>query len=296
MSKAGNIIKGVVVFLLLGTALGLVSYPFISNYVFENRTDSIVETIEQSAEEITDVEKQAAIEDAEKYNDIISNGHVELKDPFVDEELDDTAGDYHSLLCMTDDGVMGFVKIPSIDVSLPIYHGTSETVLEIGAGHLQGTSLPIGGESTHTVLTGHTGLSNAKLFTDLTELEEGDIFFLTVMGEKLAYKVDQIRVVEPTDTSDLRVEPGKDYCTLLTCTPYGVNSHRLLVRGVRTDYQEVAENPEVFEVKKTESKWMAEYKRAVLISLGFFAASVMLLSLKRQFGKKENRKIMDNFC
>ena len=161
---------------------------------------------------------------------------------------------------MTDDGVMGFIKIPCIDVSLPIYHGTSEAVLEIGAGHLQGTSLPIGGESTHSVITGHTGLSSAKLFTDLTELEEGDMFFLNVMGEKLAYKIDQITKVLPEEISNLKIENGKDYCTLVTCTPYGVNTHRLLVRGERTDYVEATEDQSNFEVKKTKSQWQALVK------------------------------------
>ena len=172
---------------------------------------------------------------------------------------------------------------------MPIYHGTSDSVLEKGVGHLQGTSLPVGGESTHTVLTGHTGLSNAKLFTDLTEVEEGDIFFLNVMGEKLAYKVDQIKVVLPSELNSLKVVPGEDYCTLVTCTPYGVNSHRLLVRGVRTDYKEAVESPETFESREVKSKWMDEYKKALLISIGCFCGGLIILFAVRRFLNSRSR-------
>lgn len=279
------------VLLLLSIALGLMVYPFLSNYIFENRADSIVNAIKRFGQEEDNAEWKAAIERAQIYNHVIASGHVQIKAPFMEEELEDVTGDYSTLLCMTEDGVMGFIEIPSIDLSLPIYHGTSEQVLEMGAGHLQGTSLPIGGESTHTVLTGHTGLSNAKLFTDLTELNEDDIFFLKVMGKKLAYKVDQIKVVLPGELSDLCVEEGKDYCTLITCTPYGVNTHRLLVRGERTDYQEAVSNPETFQEKKVESKWMEEYKKALFISLGCFLGLMILLIVKRYLTGQNKRSL-----
>lgn len=276
-----NIIRGLLVFLLLILAVGLISYPFIANYIFENRADSIVSSVEEVADSIEDSEQEEAIQAAKEYNQVIASGRVQLTDPFIEFESDDDSDSYESLLCVTDDGVMGFVEIPSINLKLPIYHGTSDAVLEKGAGHLQGTSLPVGGENTHTVITGHTGLSNAKLFTDLTELDEDSIFFLNVMGEKLAYEVDQIKVVLPSEMSDLQIIPGEDYCTLLTCTPYGVNSHRLLVRGIRTDYQEAVENPETFEVKETESKWMSEYKNALVISMACFAVGLVILLIYR---------------
>lgn len=288
MNKRG-IVKVLLVLLLFGGALALTMYPFIANYLFENKTDSVVNSIEQSAQDIDDSEQKAAIEAAKKYNQTIANGHVQLKDPFDDEQLEQEAGEYNSLLNLTDDGVMGTIEIPSINVSLPIYHGTSDSVLEKGVGHLQGTSLPVGGESTHTVLTGHTGLSNAKLFTDLTEVEEGDIFFLNVMGEKLAYKVDQIKVVLPSELNSLKVVPGEDYCTLVTCTPYGVNSHRLLVRGVRTDYKEAVESPETFESREVKSKWMDEYKKALLISIGCFCGGLIILFAVRRFFTSRSR-------
>ena len=277
-----NIGKKILVFLLFGIAIALMMYPFISNYLFEHKTDSTVEAIQQAAQEIDDSEQQAAIEDARKYNQTLANGHVTLTDPFIEDKSNKDSGSYDSLLNLSDDGVMGTVEIPSIGVSLPIYHGTSDAVLKKGAGHLQGTSLPIGGESTHTVITGHTGLSNAKLFTDLTQVEEGEVFFLNVMGEKLAYKVDQIKVVLPTELDDLKIVPGEDYCTLLTCTPYGVNDHRLLVRGERTDYQEAVEEASTEKPNKAESKWMSEYKRALIISVIFFVVSLLVVFIVRR--------------
>lgn len=277
-----NIGKKILVFLLFGIAIALMMYPFISNYLFEHKTDSTVEAIQQAAQEIDDSEQQAAIEEARNYNQTLANGHVTLTDPFVKDESADDSDNYESLLNLNDDGVMGTVEIPSIDVSLPIYHGTSDAVLKKGAGHLQGSSLPIGGESTHTVITGHTGLSNAKLFTDLTQVKKGDVFFLNVMGEKLAYKVDQIKVVLPTELDDLKVVSGKDYCTLLTCTPYGVNDHRLLVRGERTDYQEAVEKASTEKPNKAESKWMSEYKRALIISAIFFVISLLVVFIVRR--------------
>lgn len=140
---------------------------------------------------------------------------------------------YQSLLNIGDTGMMGFVDIESIGVSLPIYHGTSDGVLQVAAGHLDWTSLPVGGESTHCVISGHRGLPSARLFTDLDELHEGETFTLNILGQVLTYEIDQIRIVEPENTNDLMIVNGMDYCTLLTCTPYGINTHRLLVRGHR---------------------------------------------------------------
>ena len=148
---------------------------------------------------------------------------------------------------------MGTISIPAIGVKLPIYHGTSEKILEKGIGHLEGTSLPIGGENTHTVLTGHTGLSNAKLFTDLTELEKGEVFFLNILGEQLVYQVDQIQKVLPSNLEELYIKKGKDYCTLVTCTPYGVNTHRLLVRGTRIQHGEDFIDSQNIKKKHVES-------------------------------------------
>ena len=148
---------------------------------------------------------------------------------------DDQRAEYEQLLNVGGNGVMGYVEVPSIDVSLPIYHGTDEGVLQVAVGHLEWTSLPVGGEGSHCVISGHRGLPSAKLFTDLDEIVAGDTFLLRILDETLTYEVDQILIVLPHEISDLTIEPGKDYCTLVTCTPYGVNSHRMLVRGHRIE-------------------------------------------------------------
>lgn len=297
--KKRDIGKKLLVFLLFGIALMLMMYPFIANYLFEHKTDSVVDSVQQTAEKLDDSEQKAEIEKAMRYNESLANEHVVLTDPFKEEKTEEDTAEYESLLNLTNDGVMGTVEIPLINVSLPIYHGTSDAILKKGAGHLQGTSLPVGGASTHTVITGHTGLSNAKLFTDLTELDKGDIFFLEVMGEKLAYQVDQIKVVLPTEMDDLKIVPGEDYCTLLTCTPYGVNTHRLLVRGKRTDYQEAVDAAKSEKPKKAESKWMSEYKRALAISVAFFVASLPFIFgiryVREYRRKRRDGDVMDDF-
>ena len=176
------------------------------------------------------------LEAARQYNQELL-GNIELLDPFspIKKEVD---ARYQSLLNTNEAGMMGYIRIPKIKVELPVYHGTEETVLQSGVGHFEGTSLPVGGESTHTVLTGHRGLPSKLLFTDMDELTEGDIFYIKILGETLAYQIDQILTVEPEDTKALTIVPGMDYATLVTCTPYAVNTHRLLVRGVRIPYEE----------------------------------------------------------
>ena len=168
---------------------------------------------------------------------------------------------------------MAGLEIPVLDINLPVYHGTSETILKKGIGHLSSSSLPVGGTGTHAILTGHTGLSSQKLFTDLDKIGEGDVFFINVFNEKLAYKVDNIAVVTPDDTSLLQIDGTKDYVTLITCTPYGVNTHRLLVRGVRIPYEEAEE---IIALKNTdnESTWIEEYTSAIILGV-----SVMLIIL-----------------
>ena len=280
-------VRIVLIILLFLVAVLMTAYPYIANFVFEHRNNSVVNTIEQNVDGIAEAEKQKALNEAQSYNRSLLNGHIQLKDPFESEVAGLSEARYDSLLNINGDGVMGLVDIPAIDVKLPIYHSTSEEVLEKGVGHLEGTSLPVGGEGTHSVLTGHTGLSNAKLFTDLIEMEEGDYFFITVLGEKLAYKVDKISTVLPNELNDLYPVKGMDICTLVTCTPYGINTHRLLVRGTRTDFQEAVSNPEVLKKKNLESTWMYEYKRALLISMGCFAVG-MTFFLGFHFHKSRN--------
>ena len=187
------------------------------------------------------------LEKAREYNEKLASSHVVLTDPFSGETNGGISEkEYYQLLNLDNTGVMCSLEIPSIDVDLPVYHGTSNSVLEKGVGHLEGTSLPVGGKDTHAVFTGHTGLNKAKLFTDLTELQKGDQFYIRVLDKILAYEVCRIDVVLPEDTSKLSVVDGQDLVTLVTCTPYGINTHRLVITGKRVVYEEKKEE----EIKK----------------------------------------------
>ena len=217
-------------------ALSVLLYPTVSNYLYEKNGARVISSYDENEVQLSESEKQVMLEAARQYNQELL-GNIELLDPFspIKKEVD---ARYQSLLNTNEAGMMGYIRIPKIKVELPVYHGTEETVLQSGVGHFEGTSLPVGGESTHTVLTGHRGLPSKLLFTDMDELTEGDIFYIKILGETLAYQIDQILTVEPEDTKALTIVPGMDYATLVTCTPYAVNTHRLLVRGVRIPYEE----------------------------------------------------------
>ena len=212
----------------------LLLYPQIREWAGRYEVESQAEAYQGRMAQETDGRLREMWDSAERYNRELSRGAAVLTDPFL-SEVRQQEQEYESLLAAGGDGLMGFVEIGTIDVYLPIYHGTDEETLEKGAGHLEGSSLPVGGAGTHTVLSGHTGLRTAKLFTDLDQLKEGDVFCLHILDQVLAYQVREIAVVEPSDVGRLRVRPGLDLCTLITCTPYGVNSHRLLITGERTD-------------------------------------------------------------
>lgn len=283
--------RQVIPIMLLGViSFLLIAYPYISNKSFEMATDSTISTLEKKVKD-NESKYSEEIEAAREYNSRLTNYRVSL-DAFsnTETENDGTDADYNDLLRMTSDGAMGYIEIPSIDVKLLIYHGQSDEVLKKGVGHIKGTSLPVGGESTHAVLTGHTGLASAKLFTDINKLEKGDIFVLTVAGEKLAYAVDQIKVVEPEDTSDLTIVDGKDYCTLVTCTPYGVNSHRLLVRGERTEYNEVAVEEAQNTKADTSSQWLSEYNKGLLLTAALLALGILIIIIIRKTKEKKDKK------
>ncbi|MDY4596794.1 class C sortase [Faecalimonas umbilicata] len=222
--------------IVLLIAFSVLLYPTVSNYLYEKNGARVISSYDENAVRLSESEKQAMLEAARQYNRELL-GNIELLDPFspLKKEVD---ARYQSLLNTNEAGMMGYIRIPKIDVELPIYHGTEERILQSGVGHFEGTSLPVGGESSHTVLTGHRGLPSKLLFTDLDQMKEGDIFYLKILGETFAYKIDQILTVLPENTKALTIEPGKDYATLVTCTPYAVNTHRLLVRGSRIPYEE----------------------------------------------------------
>ena len=227
--------------------------------------------------------------DAQEYNAALLDTRIALIDPF-DAEFNKLYKDtpYSNLLNYDSQGIMGFLEIPAIKVKLPIYHGTSPAVLQKGVGHLEGSSLPVGGESTHSILTGHTGLNKAKLFTDLTSVQKGDMFFVSVLGRKMAYVVDDINVVLPDDTSRLQVVEGKDYVTLITCTPYGVNDHRLLVRGVRTEYTAEEYEGEQKKDSTKDSLWISAYKKALAIGVvAVIVLAILLAASQKVRSRKE---------
>ena len=197
--------------------------------------------------------------------------------------------DYANLLNIAGNGIMGYLVIPQIGAELPIYHGTSDATLEVGVGHLLGSSLPVGGASTHTVLTGHSGMANNKMLSDLDQLEIGDVFYLEVLEETLAYQVDQIKTVLPSDTTYLGIEEASDYCTLVTCTPFGVNTHRLLVRGSRIPYSEEEKTQAIsLSADKPASTWEQQYLRGILLGIGItgiLCSSSFLVTRLRKKGR-----------
>lgn len=224
LKKNGSTIILVVIFLI---GLSLLLYPTVSDYWNSLHQSRAIATYAEEVAAIEEEDYDKILNDAKSYNQKIAD---RMNRWILSEEESE---EYETLLNIGNTGIMGYIEIPSINVSLPIYHGTDEAVLQIGVGHLSGSSLPVGGKGTHCVLSGHRGLPSAKLFTNLDQLKVGDIFTIQVLDETLTYEVDQIRIVEPDDLSDLKIEEDSDLCTLITCTPYGVNSHRLLVRGYR---------------------------------------------------------------
>lgn len=223
--------------IILLVALSVLLYPTVSNYLYEKNSSRAVTSYEESVVGLSGEEQDAMREAAVRYNQKLVGQDAAFTDPFSGD-TDEVSAEYAELLDVNGTGMMGYIRIPKIDVELPIYHGTSEPVLQVGAGHISTTSLPVGGASTHAVLTGHRGLPSKRLFTDLDQIVEGDIFYLKVLNETLAYKVDQILTVLPHETEALQIAEGEDYVTLVTCTPYGVNTHRLLIRGHRIPYVE----------------------------------------------------------
>ena len=236
----------IAVLMVAGAALLL--YPTVSNYIQAKRSAGVITNYNEVYKNTGEERRQEIIRQAESYNERLFSANAPLYEPTQVTGYNDT-------LDLTGTGIMGYIDIEKIGVEIPVYHGVDEGVLQVGAGHLEGSSLPVGGENTHCALSGHRGLPSAKLFTDLDELVPGDRFTITVLDRVLTYEVDQIKVVLPEDASELGIVEGKDYCTLVTCTPYGINTHRLLVRGVRVENDSqrtpVVVSNEAFRIDKT---------------------------------------------
>lgn len=281
MKKKIITICSVVLFL---TALGLTLYPLLSNYVNQKYASKIQTAYQELIQQTDDSVLQEAKQRAIAYNLAIIPGTA---DAYSEEALLTAAENYDRQLNIAGNGIMGYVEIPKIQVNLPIYHGTEAEVLDRGVGHLLGSSLPVGGENTHTVLSGHSGMASQKMFTDLEQLTPGDIFYLNVLNETLAYQVTEINTVLPYETELLGIVPGEDLCTLVTCTPYGVNTHRLLVRGSRIPYEEAAVlEEETASAEPAVSTWETKYLQGLLLGCtaagGVSAVVFLAVRIKRR--------------
>ena len=208
-------------------------YPFIITFLNTRKANSVISKYQKIVSSSS--ENDSLLKEARKYNESLTS--MKIVDTFS-SGIQNTSEEYMSLLNVNRDGVMGYIKIPKIKINIPVYHGTSTEVLNLGAGHVESSSLPIGGATTHSIISAHRGLPSSNLFSDLDQLQIGDMFYIYVLDKKLAYKVDQIKVIEPYEIGDLTIIEGKDLVTLVTCTPYAINTHRLLVRGTRVKYDE----------------------------------------------------------
>lgn len=282
-----QIILAAVLFLL---ALGLTLYPMISNY-YNQRHQSQIQTAYREVLEQTDTAELKRIrEQAAAYNAAITPGAAE--EAYSQEAILTASNNYVNQLNVGGSGIMGYIDIPKIHVDLPIYHGTGTDSLNRGTGHLLGSSLPVGGDSTHTIITGHSGMASQKMFTDLEQLHEGDVFYLRVLDEVLAYEVKAVHTVLPHDTTYLGIVPGQDLCTLVTCTPIGINTHRLLVQGSRIPYEPVqeVEDTVLSPEQKVVSHWEDQYWLGIRLGLAAMVSIVLLLNVFLYLRKKKPQK------
>ena len=271
--------RGLALLLIMG-GVGLFVYPRLQMVLADRSQTIAIGNYEEGVSGYDEKWKEGELEKARAYNNSLSE--VAFPDPFGHGGSLETAGDYEEILNV-DRGMMGVLEIPCIEVELPIYHGIAEDVLQKGVGHISQTAFPVGGEGNHTVLSTHRGLPDARLFTDLDELEPGDAFYIRVLGNNLAYEVDQVEVVDPGDVSLLKPEEGKDYVTLLTCTPYGINSHRLLVRGSRVNY--------VPEVKAQIQKKVVRTEKYTVFGIGAAAILTVAAGVAGRIRKRKRKQV-----
>ena len=271
--RTTTIIISVILFLF---ALGLTLYPVVANYVNQKYASEVHTAYLEVVEQADDTALQEARELAILYNQAIVPGTA-ATDAYSKEAILSASEDYGHQLNVAGDGIMGYIEIPTINVNLPIYHGTGSDSLERGVGHLLGSSLPVGGESTHAIHTGHSGMASQKMFTDLVQVEVGDVFYLHILNETLAYQVRELNTVLPHDTSLLGISTGEDLCTLITCTPYGINTHRLLVTGNRIPYEEAETIVEEITQQEQQPRSTWEEKYIAGIVAGIFAVLIVAL-------------------
>lgn len=264
--------------------IGVVAYPTVSDWWNSRHATQAITSYVEAVESQTEDERSYLIEEAREYNAKLA----ETGNDFTLAEDEEAYAEYEATLDISGTGVMGYIQIPTINVNLPIYHGTDDTVLQVAVGHIAGTSLPVGGKGTHAVLSGHRGLPSAKLFTDLDKLVEGDIFTITVLDEVLTYQVDQIHIVLPEEVSDLEIDPDEDYVTLVTCTPYGINTHRMLVRGHRIENLE-----EEISVTLTSEATRVSKMLVFVIVAGSLTLIAMIVTLAKDRIRNRRRSAED---
>ena len=280
----------IIAVLVVIAGAGILVYPIISNMMFQNSQQELIDFYDSQINEIPEKKKDSMLEECRNYNSSLLDSKVQLTDPFDTDALQIEEHPYVDLLNQNGDGAMGSIEIPGINCKLVIYHGTDESVLAKGVGHLQGTSLPIGGKGTHSVLSGHTGTADKELFTNLDQLDTGDVFYIHVWGETLAYQVDNKEVVLPDETDSLYIDRERDLVTLITCTPYGINSHRLLVRGTRIPYEE-AKKIEEQGSRALLNTWGVQYVYAILSGILISVVIVLaIIFVYRRFYKKRKAK------
>ena len=266
-----------VLFFLL--ALGIMLYPVIGNHLAEKNKSLVMTEYSDAVEELTDTGLEELLSEARAYNAALSPVSVSVEGIYTRDGLMEAQEHYADILAVNANGIMAKLDIPVLGVSLPIYHGTDGETLEKGVGHLLGSSFPVGGKSTHAVLTGHSGLAREKMLNDLEAMKEGDRFYIHVLDQTLAYEVREIHTVLPEDTSYLAVRAGEDMCTLITCTPYGLNTHRLLVQGYRIPYTPESIPDTIADVQEPESRgsgWQQQYFEG--LKLGVIAADFIALT------------------
>ena len=265
-----------VLFFLL--ALGIMLYPVIGNHLAEKNKSLVMTEYSDAVEELTDTGLEELLSEARAYNAALSPVSVSVEGIYTRDGLMEAQEHYADILAVNASGIMAKLEIPVLGVNLPVYHGTDGETLEKGVGHLLGSSFPVGGKSTHAVLTGHSGLAREKMLNDLEAMKEGDRFYIHVLDQTLAYEVREIHTVLPEDTSYLAVRAGEDMCTLITCTPYGLNTHRLLVQGYRIPYTPESIPETIADVQEPESRgssWAQQYFEG--IKCGVIAADALVL-------------------
>lgn len=280
--KKSKLVTGILVVLMMfGTVL--ISYPVFSNWWNERHATKAIASYVEEVEKIDTTTREEMIKKAVAYNATLKSLHFML----TDEEYKE----YESILDVSGTGIMGYIQIPTIKVNLPIYHGTDESILSIATGHIAGSAFPVGGKGTHAVISGHRGLPSAKLFSDLDLLKEGDIFIISVIDRTLTYEIDQIHIVLPDEISDLAIDSQKDYVTLVTCTPYGVNSHRMLIRGHRIDnLEDVSELVVTGEASKVNPTVVM---LVAIVPLIMLALIISRFIPRRKHDALEEKRILD---